>query len=209
MYYSVGTGESKAEISVKHSKFIAFCSRVSDEDQAEDFVRAIKKRFSDATHAPYAYVLGERADKSRASDDGEPSGTSGVPILETIKKANLTFTAVVVVRYFGGIKLGTGGLAHAYADAATEAIRAAGRSAFEKCVFFQIACDYGYLSALQNQVYSFHGSIQKSDYGDTVSLCLAIPADRREDFLSAVADLSSGKAVAEEGKEGFYEVEKC
>jgi len=206
MYFSVGAIESKAEISVKHSKFLAFCSRVENEEQAETFVKSIKKRYTDATHAPYAYLLGERADKSRASDDGEPSGTSGVPILESIKKAGLTYTAVVVVRYFGGIKLGTGGLARAYGDAATEAIRLAGKVSFEKCVLFRVLCDYSDLASATNQVFSFGGSVQTTEYGDAVTIIAAIPSDRKAGFLSGLADATSGKAIAEEGLEGYFEV---
>ena len=206
MYYSVGAKETKAEISVKHSKFIAFCSRVEDEERAEIFVKAIKKRYTDATHAPYAYLLGDRADKSRASDDGEPSGTSGVPILETIKKAGVTNVAVVVVRYFGGIKLGTGGLARAYGDAAEEAIKAAGKVAFELCILFTIPCPYSDLASVMNQVFLFDGSVRNTDYGDCVTLEAAIPSDRKNAFLSGLADATSGRVVAEEEIEEYFEV---
>jgi len=206
MYYSVGARETKAETSVKHSKFLAFCSRVENEEQAETFVKSIKKRFADATHAPYAYLLGDRADKSRASDDGEPSGTSGVPILETIKKSGVTNAAVVVVRYFGGIKLGTGGLARAYADAAEGAIKAAGKVAFEMCVLYRIPCSYGDLASVSNQVFSFGGSLQNTDYGDNVTIQAAIPSDQKASFLSGLADATSGKVVAEPMDEGYFEV---
>ena len=209
MYYSVGATEGKSEISVKHSKFLAFCSRVCDEEEAELFVKTIKKRFSDATHAPYAYLLGVRADKSRASDDGEPSGTSGIPILESIKSAGVTNTAVVVVRYFGGIKLGTGGLTRAYGDAASEAIRASGKSTFEKCVLFEVFCEYPFLSMVQNQVYAFKGEIRSADYGDAVSVCVTIPSNYRQEFLSALADATSGKATAIAREEAYYEVKGC
>ena len=154
MYFTVG-GDGTAEVTVKHSKFIAFCSAVASDDEAESFVRGVKKRYTDATHAPYAYLLGEKSDKSRASDDGEPSGTSGIPILEAIKNSGLTNTVVVVVRYFGGIKLGTGGLARAYADAALAALDAAGKKAYDKCAIFALSCDYGLISAVQNQIYAF------------------------------------------------------
>ena len=205
MYYTVG-GEGSAELSVKHSKFLAFSARVTDEEQAENFVRGLKKRFSDATHAPYAYVLGERSDKFRASDDGEPSGTSGIPILESIKNAGLTNVAVVVVRYFGGIKLGTGGLARAYGDAAIEALKSSGKVAFDKCAVFTISCDYSLISCVQNQIYAFGGMILSSDYGDGAKVSAAIPCDKKAAFLSALADATSGKASFEEGKVTYCEV---
>ena len=206
MYFSVGASEWRAELSVKHSKFLAFCSSVSDEEQAEEFVRSIKKRYTDATHAPYAYLLGERADKFRASDDGEPSGTSGVPILESIKKAGLTFTAVVVVRYFGGIKLGTGGLARAYGDAAEAALSLADRKAFERCVICEIACDYPLISVVQNQVFSFGGILLGADYSSGAVLTVAVPCDKKSSFYTALADASSGKATITEKEEKYCEV---
>lgn len=208
MYFTVG-GDGTAEVTVKHSKFIAFCSAVATDDEAEAFVKAIKKRYTDATHAPYAYLLGERSDKSRTSDDGEPSGTSGVPILEAIKNSGLTNTAVVVVRYFGGIKLGTGGLARAYADAALAALSAAGKRAFDKCVLFDISCDYGLISTVQNQIYAFNGVVQNADYTGGAVLSVAVPAAKKEAFLCALADATSGRAAAEEKEERYCEVKQC
>lgn len=205
MYFTV-RGAGNSELSVKHSKFIAFCERVADEEEAESFVKGIKKRFTDATHAPYAYLLGEKGEKSRASDDGEPSGTSGVPILEAIKNAGLTFTAVVVVRYFGGIKLGTGGLARAYGDAAIAALALVGKSAFDLCVAYRISCDYSLISTVQNQIFSFGGSVGSADYSDGAIFSASIPLKEEGAFLSALADATSGKARLERGEESFCEV---
>ena len=208
MYFTVG-GDGTAEVTVKHSKFIAFCSAVANDDEAEAFVKAVKKRYTDATHAPYAYLLGERSERSRASDDGEPSGTSGIPILEAIKNSGLTNTAVVVVRYFGGIKLGTGGLARAYADAALAALNAAGKRAFDKCAIFLISCDYGLISTVQNQIYAFNGVVQNADYTGGAVLTVAVPAIKKEAFLVALADATSGRATQEEKEERYCEVKRC
>lgn len=205
MYFTVGA-KGSAELTVKHSKFLAFCASVSNEEQAELFVKSIKKSFTDATHVPYAYLLGERADKFRASDDGEPSGTSGVPILETIKSFGLTFTAVAVVRYFGGIKLGTGGLARAYGDAAAEALRVSGRTAFDRCAILSILCDYSAISVVQNQIFAFGGSIRTADYGEGAKIGAAIPSLKKSAFLSSLADATSGKAEVEEGEETYCEI---
>ena len=204
--YHTAKGESSAELTIKHSKFLAFSAHVSDEEEAENFVRGIKKRFSDATHAPYAYVLGERSDKFRASDDGEPSGTSGIPILEAIKNSGLTFTAVVVVRYFGGIKLGTGGLAHAYGDAAFSCLSSSEKTVFDLCTLFSLSCDYSLISVLQTQIFAFDGSILSADYGQGASLSVAIPAAKKEGFRSALMDATSGKVTMQEGEERFCEV---
>ena len=205
MYYTV-KGEGKAETSVKHSKFIAFCARVESDEEAEAFVKSVKKRYTDATHAPYAYILGDRSARFRASDDGEPSGTSGVPILESIKNLNLTNTVVVVVRYFGGIKLGTGGLARAYSDAAVACVTAAGKSAFEKCVIFEVSCDYGLISTVQNQIYSIGGMLLKADYTGGAVISVAVPMLKKQAFLDSLADATKGKAVVSEKQEDYCEV---
>ena len=176
------------------------------DDEAEAFVKSIKKRYTDATHAPYAYLLGERSDRARASDDGEPSGTSGVPILEAIKNAGLTNTAVVVVRYFGGIKLGTGGLARAYGDAALAALSTCGKKAFEKCALFDVFCDYALISTVQNQIYACCGVLQNADYSDGAAFSCAIPLEKKEAFLSSLADATSGGASVKEKHESYCEV---
>jgi len=194
VYYTVRR-ETKAELSIKHSKFIAFCASVSDPDEADLFVKRIKKEYSDATHAPYAYVLGERGDKTRASDDGEPSGTSGAPILEAIKGEGVTNTVVVVVRYFGGIKLGTGGLTRAYADSALSALRANEKDEYEKCAVLSIASDYASASTLQNRLFANSGVLLDVVYVDGAVLTVGIPIEKESAFLSAVADATSGKAV--------------
>ncbi len=194
MYYTVSLGAT-AELTIKHSKFIAFCASVKDAEEADLFVRGIKKKYADATHAPYAYVLGAKGDQTRASDDGEPSGTSGAPILDAIKGAGLTFTAVVVVRYFGGIKLGTGGLTRAYGDSAVAALRETGKVAYEKCAVFSVACDYNAVSPVQNKVYGFSGVLLDTTYTDGALLLVAVPSERKDAFLSAVADVTSGRAT--------------
>ena len=193
MYYTV-LRESTAETNIKHSKFLAFCTAVHDTEEAEQYVKAVKKRFSDATHAPYAYIMGERGDKLRASDDGEPSGTSGAPILEAIKGEGLTNTLVVVVRYFGGIKLGTGGLTHAYGECAQLALRANEKGKYEKCAVYSVKCDYNAISPIQNKVYSLGGVILGTDYSEGARVEVAIPLLDEKSFLSYVADVSSGKA---------------
>ena len=205
MYFTVG-GDRTAEITVKHSKFIAFCSKVTNDDEAEAFVKGVKKRYSDATHAPYAYVLGERQERSRASDDGEPSGTSGVPISEAIKNGGLTNTVVVVVRYFGGIKLGTGGLARAYADAALAALEQAGKTAYDKCTLCEITCDYSYISTVQNQIYAFGGIIVSADYDNGAKLHIAVPSVKKDAFFVSLADATSGRVSVSEGEEAYCEV---
>ena len=207
MYYTVRR-KSTSELSVKHSKFIAFCASVSDPDEADLFVKSIKKEYSDATHAPYAYILGERGDKSRASDDGEPSGTSGAPILDAIKGEGLTNTVVVVVRYFGGIKLGTGGLTRAYGDSALAALRVAEKDAYEKCTIYTVACDYSAAAPIQAKAFSQGGLCLDTSYVNGVSLTVGIPVGQEDAFLSAVADVTSGRAVIDKVEERFCRMDR-
>ncbi|MEG1478053.1 MAG: YigZ family protein, partial [Clostridiales bacterium] len=110
------------EFSEKKSKFIAYCTRADDETAAQDFIAKIKKMNRNATHNVYAYIVGEKNEIERCSDDGEPSGTAGSPVLEMIKGEGLSHCAVVVTRYFGGILLGTGGLVRAYGKTAQLAL---------------------------------------------------------------------------------------
>src|SRR5699024_1453395 len=115
--------EGSAEVMIKKSQFIGYVKRVETEEDAQAFIQSIKKKHHDATHNCSAYMVGEHDQIQKANDDGEPSGTAGVPILEVLKKKGLKDTAVVVTRYFGGIKLGAGGLIRAYGGTTSEAIR--------------------------------------------------------------------------------------
>ena len=182
MYFTIGSNGT-AELSVKHSKFLAFCARVTDEDEAETFVRGIKKRFADATHAPYAYILGDRGDKFRASDDGEPSGTSGIPILESIKNAGLTDTAVVVVRYFGGIKLGIPGLIRAYKTSTADAL--ANASVTEKIAgrWYRIGFSYDNMQQVMKTVKDLDLPQRSREFGADCSMEVRVRRSLEEDFL--------------------------
>ena len=124
-YRTVGKS-GEAELVIEKSQFISYAAPAATEEEALEFIQAIKKKHRDATHNVPAYVIGENNDIQRFSDDGEPSGTAGVPMLEVLKKEDLRDTVLVVTRYFGGIKLGTGGLVRAYTKAAKLALEAAG-----------------------------------------------------------------------------------
>ena len=112
-----------SEVVEKKSRFIGVAAHVSSEDEAAEFVRKIKKEYYDARHSCWAYVIGDKSESMRASEDGEPQGTAGRPILDVITGKGLTYTIVVVTRYFGGTLLGTGGLVRAYSKAADEAVQ--------------------------------------------------------------------------------------
>ncbi|MBO1910908.1 YigZ family protein, partial [Microvirga sp. 3-52] len=124
--YRTVKGYGESEYVIQRSRFITFVMRVETEEEALDFINNIKKMHHTATHNCSAYMIGEHDDIQKANDDGEPSGTAGVPILEVLKKQKLKDTAIVVTRYYGGIKLGGGGLIRAYGRAASDGIAAAG-----------------------------------------------------------------------------------
>ena len=140
------------EIVIEKSTFIGYAKPVTDEDEALAFIQEIKKKHRDATHNVPAYVLGEHNDIQRCNDDGEPSGTAGVPVLEVLKKEDVRDVAVVVTRYFGGIKLGAGGLVRAYTKGAKIALEAAGLITKVLYQVIVVSVDYTMLGALQNQL---------------------------------------------------------
>src|SRR5690625_3970862 len=125
IYYTVKT-DGTHEINIQKSRFIGYIARVTSEDKAQSFIQTIKKKHYDATHNCSAYLIGEHDQIQKANDDGEPSGTAGVPMLEVLKKLSLKNTVVVVTRYFGGVKLGAGGLIRAYSKVTSETIKSTG-----------------------------------------------------------------------------------
>ena len=150
-YRTVGqVGE--AEIIIEKSLFIGYAAPAGTEEEALEFIQTIKKKHRDATHNVPAYVIGENNAVQRFSDDGEPSGTAGVPMLEVLKKEDLRDTVLVVTRYFGGIKLGAGGLVRAYTKAAKAALEAAGIVTRVLHQVVQVSIDYTLLGLILNQL---------------------------------------------------------
>lgn len=168
-YCTISTA-GEAIYTEKRSKFLAFAEHVSNEEAVKTRIAQLRKQFYDARHVCYAYALGNGGDVTRANDDGEPSGTAGRPILGQIRSANLTYTLVVVVRYFGGVKLGTGGLVVAYKTAAAAAIEAA--TTEEKVVMEQFCIEVPYTEAdtAMRFVRDGEGEIVERDYTATHQL---------------------------------------
>src|SRR5699024_9512952 len=138
------------EITIQQSRFIGYVKRVETEEDAQKFIQESKKKHHDATHNCSAYMIGEHDQIQKANDDGEPSGTAGIPMLEVLKKQGLKDTAVVVTRYFGGIKLGAGGLIRAYGNTTSQAIQATGIVRRQLMQGFSITVDYALLGKLEN-----------------------------------------------------------
>ncbi|EPY10656.1 MULTISPECIES: YigZ family protein [Paenibacillus] len=192
------------EIVIKKSRFIGYGKPVANEEEAIAFIEEIKKQHWNATHNCSAYVIGERDEIQKASDDGEPSGTAGKPILEVMKNQGLKNTAIVVTRYFGGILLGAGGLIRAYTDGAVAAIEAADAivKVLHQEVFVEI--DYTWLGKLENELRNRETRMGETQFTDKVTLtCLPVVSET-ERFMAWITDLTQGQAVIRKGDPIYY-----
>lgn len=197
------------EIIISKSRFIAHCARVETEEDAQNFIDAIKKEHRNATHNCSAYVIGEHDQIQKANDDGEPSGTAGVPILDVLKKQHLKDTVVVVTRYFGGIKLGAGGLVRAYGKTTTVGIDAAGvveRRLHDK---LKISADYTWLGKLENELRNSTYILEHINYAEGVEFIVLVPIEETEAFYAWMTDLSNGQTQIERVEQLFLEFDRA
>ena len=190
-YFTVKCEES-SEFIEKKSRFIGYIKPCKTESEAIEFVGKIKKKHSDARHNVYAYVLREN-NKQRYSDDGEPQGTGGLPVLEVILKKGLTDVCVVVTRYFGGILLGTGGLTRAYSQGCKDAIEKSGIVQMCESQCFFVECDYGAYNTLQSVFSNFDVVVKDSQFLDNVHLDCYIKVDDYKQLLDEITERFSGK----------------
>ena len=199
----------EAEYIVEKSRFIAHAMPVASLDEAKEYVASVKEEYRDATHNVPAIIVGAKQEVQWASDDGEPSGTSGLPMLKLIAGEGLTNLAVVVTRYFGGIKLGTGGLARAYTASAKLGIEAAGVCDVMESALIRYEFDYSYLSKLQNMAGSGMGTgagqgkfdIVDPEYSDVVRAGIRCLAEDEVEVRGMMTNLTSGQAkILSEGK---------
>ncbi len=188
--------EASAEFTEKKSVFIGYATPIKCEEDALEFIKKIRHKHGDATHNCYAYEL-NGGGIARYSDDGEPQGTAGVPILDVIKKSGATDCCVVVTRYFGGILLGSGGLVRAYANGAKIALDAAHIVTYESYTEFRLVCDYGAYQKLNYEFPKYGIIVDASDFGGSITLKLAIKAVRFEEFEAKLAEMFAGKISAE------------
>lgn len=186
---------SETEMTERRSVFLGYASPVTTEDEALEFIAKIKKRHSDATHNVYAYIL--RGSISRFSDDGEPHGTAGLPVLEVLRKEDVTDAVIVVTRYFGGILLGAGGLVRAYSASAKLALDAAVVKECKPFVRFGITCGYGEYQKL-GRIFELNGvKNAETEYGEGVCVTACCPEERYDALCVAVRDATGGKAMPE------------
>lgn len=203
--YRTVAAPASAELVEKRSRFIATVKPVQSEDEALEFLEALKKKYWDSRHNVYAYII-EKNNIQRYSDDGEPAGTAGVPVLDMIKKEGLCNLIVVVTRYFGGILLGTGGLVHAYSKSAKMGIEAAGPVTMVLCREVKISCDYSLLGKVQNEILNQGLKISETDYQTAVCVNVLVPVSVVESFSATMIDKTNGKISIELGETGYNQL---
>ncbi|WP_010098547.1 YigZ family protein [Ornithinibacillus scapharcae] len=206
-YFTVNKDGGSHEIVIQKSRFIGTIKRVESEEEAQSFIQEIKKKYHDATHNCSAYIIGEHDQIQKANDDGEPSGTAGVPMLEVLKKQNLKDTAVVVTRYFGGIKLGAGGLIRAYGSSTSEALKAVGIIKRQLMKGFSVTVDYTLLGKLENELRNSEYILETINYLENVSFVVYVEDGQEQIFQDWMIDLTSGQATIESIEDKYIEIE--
>ncbi|MEK9197470.1 YigZ family protein [Ureibacillus sp. 179-F W5.1 NHS] len=192
--YKTVKGFGEREIVLSKSRFIAYVNRAESEEEAIEFINSIKKKHPNATHNCSCYMIGEHDQIQKANDDGEPSGTAGVPMLEVLKKQGLKDTVVVVTRYFGGIKLGGGGLIRAYGKATTEGIAAAQVVERKLHHVMKISIDYTWLGKVENEIRNSHYHLSDIQYADAVHLFVDVLQKDEETFTNWIIELTNGQS---------------
>lgn len=204
MEYLTVQAEGQDEFIEKKSRFIGSCRPVKTEQEALDFIAALKTKYWDASHNVYAYILRESG-VQRFSDDGEPQGTAGIPVMDTLKKSCVTDVAVVATRYFGGILLGGGGLIRAYSHTATIALQAARKVTMRECLLLSASCDYSLYGRVQGVIPECGGVIDDTEFLENVTLRFHLAPEELGAFQKRLADATSGKGIVKEEGKRFFE----
>lgn len=193
------------EYIIKKSRFIVNVKPIKSSVEALEFITAISKQYWDATHNVFAYIVKDENLK-RFSDDGEPQGTAGIPVLDVLEKNELTDVAVVVTRYFGGIMLGAGGLVRAYSHSASLGVAAGKAVTMALCAKMKCSCDYNFYGKISSLIPDEGGIITDSVFEDNVTVEFTLPLDKVDFFNSKLIDTSNGKYSAEKIDEFFSEI---
>jgi uncharacterized YigZ family protein len=205
--YLTVKGFGETEIIIQKSRFLTYIKRAETEQEAQMFIEDIKSLHKSANHNCSAYIIGEHDSIQKANDDGEPSGTAGIPMLEVLKKQGLKDTVVVVTRYFGGIKLGGGGLIRAYGRATTEGLQAAQIVERRLHHLMKVSVDYTWLGKVENEVRNSPYPLHHIDYADSVDLYLYVPVPMEETFVEWITEMTNGQAIIIQNKQDFLEFE--
>lgn len=191
------------EYVVEKSRFIGYAKPAKSEEEAREFIAEIKEKHKDATHNVWAYTIGMNMNIQRFSDDGEPSGTAGIPVLEVIKKEDLRDVVVVVTRYFGGVKLGAGGLVRAYTKGAKIGLDSAKKVLKKMYTHIFVELNYNLLGKFQNELTNRDIHIADMIYEDNVKIELLVENERIEEVTGFVTELSSASAKISLGEEEY------
>lgn len=191
--YCTVASRERVEIVVKASRFIGSLAPAASKEEAMGYVEDIRKEFYDATHNCFAYRLGPNGLNFRTADDGEPSGSAGKPILFEMQKANVSDVVVVVTRYYGGTKLGVGGLARAYAAAAEEVLKLCTKLDVIQTKSLRVFCVYEDVNIIKRLLHHYAAKYEET-YGDAVEFVADIPLSKAEEFMLAVTNGTSARA---------------
>ncbi len=204
--YKTVKGYGEFEMDIQKSRFIAHVGRAETVEEALIFIDRIKKQHWNATHNCSAYMIGEHDQIQKANDDGEPSGTAGVPILEVIKKRGLKDTVIVVTRYFGGIKLGAGGLIRAYGKTASEGLNAIGIVERRLMKIMTVSIDYTWLGKIENELHTSIYRIKEIHYAENVNVDVFVEEQDVTVFCEKMTELTNGQAIFTEGDVLYTEI---
>lgn len=196
---------AEAEFIERRSRFIGRAKPVRTQDEVAAFICSVREAERDATHHVYAYIL-RAGHTERYSDDGEPQGTAGVPVLDVLRKTGVTDTAVVVTRYFGGILLGAGGLVRAYSHGASIALEAAGIVTMGACFQAMLTCDYASYGRIPPLIAEHGGTVENAEFTENVTVKFHLPCSAAEPFRTALADATCGSCAAEFGTKKYYPI---
>lgn len=203
--YKTVEQQSSDEFIERRSKFIGYVRPVTTEDDAISFINEIRAKHWDATHNVYAYSLRD-GNIRRYSDDGEPQGTAGIPVLDVIQKTGVQDVVVVVTRYFGGIMLGAGGLVRAYSHGAKIALESGNIIAMALCYNASVKCDYNQYGRLSAIIHKHGGKVVNTEFFDNVSISFYVPADNFEGLKKDFADATCGSVEIIETGEEFVKI---
>ena len=205
--YITVKGNDFDEFVEKRSRFIGYIKHVESEKEATDFIAEIRSKHWDATHNVYAYSLRENQVK-RYSDDNEPQGTAGIPVLDVLQKNNVVDAVIVVTRYFGGVLLGAGGLVRAYSHGASIALKKIGTVTMQMCSICELKCTYTQYGKIPATIASFEGVVDDSEFTDNVKVRFHLPCDNLKKLNEVLSELTCGDCSANELSNSFFEQKK-
>lgn len=205
--YKTVLNHAVAELEEKKSRFIGYVMPVPSEEKALNFINEIKTKHWDATHNVYSYYIGGKSIVQRFSDDGEPSGTAGLPMLEVIKRMNVRDLVVVVTRYFGGTQLGASGLVRAYGKSASLAIEEAKIITKKLCTEVSVIVEYELFGKTQNMLISKKYIIKDIIYEQDVEIIVFVEEDRLKDFIKLVNEATNARSVIESGNKSYISLD--